>query len=106
MSTDLREINGSDSDESRLNPLTMSTLSTRNNSISLATSIYSHPSVMTRSLPGVGGSVAIREFDKRQKIVSLINESALFFTQNQNIQLTSLRTSFEVPESRRTMNMK
>jgi kinesin family protein 16B len=63
MSTDLRETNGScaDSDESaRHNPLMMSTISTRNNSIT-ASSVFSHPSMMTRSLPTIEGSLAIRE---------------------------------------------
>lgn len=66
MSTDIREINGSsaDSDESRHNPLMMSTMSSRNNSIT-ASSMYS-PSIMTRSLPSqptIEGSLAIREYE-------------------------------------------
>ncbi|KAL7023317.1 hypothetical protein ACKWTF_012561 [Chironomus riparius] len=63
MSTDLREINGSsaDSDESRNNPLMMSTMSTRNNSISVtASSMYSHAGIMTRSLPTIEGSYPIQ----------------------------------------------
>lgn len=65
MSTDLREINGSsaDSDESRNNPLMMSTMSSRNNSISVtASSMYSHSGIMTRSLPTIEGSYPIREY--------------------------------------------
>lgn len=67
MSTDLREINGSsaDSDESRNNPLMMSTMSTRNNSISVtASSMYSNSGIMTRSLPTIEGSFPIREYSK------------------------------------------
>ena len=75
-------MNGSsaDSDESRLlNPLTMSTLSTRNNSISMASSIYSHP----RSLPGVvGNSLSLREYrGKRLRWrQNLINEMRKFLS--------------------------
>lgn len=62
MSTELREVTGSstDSDE-RHNPLTMSTMSTRNNS--LTASMFSHH--MTRSLPSIEGSFqsqSLREY--------------------------------------------
>lgn len=63
-STELREVTGSttDSDESRHNPLTMSTMSTRNNS--LTASMFAHH-IMTRSLPSIEGSFqsqALREY--------------------------------------------
>lgn len=53
MSTDLREVTSSttDSDESRHNPLAMSSMSTRNNS--LTASMFAHH-IMTRSLPTEG----------------------------------------------------
>lgn len=65
MSTELREVTGSttDSDESRrYNPLTMSTMSTRNNS--LTASMFAHH-IMTRSLPTIEGSLqsqSLREY--------------------------------------------
>lgn len=55
MSTDLRRSGSTtDSDESRLNPLAMSTYSTRNNSMS--NSLFSN-NIMTRSLPTIEGSL-------------------------------------------------
>jgi kinesin family member 16B len=66
MSTELREVTGSstDSDE-RHNPLTMSTMSTRNNS--LTASMFAHH-IMTRSLPSIEGSFqsqSLREYTDR-----------------------------------------
>lgn len=67
MSTELREVVGSstDSEESRHNPLTMSTMSTRNNS--LTASMFAHH-IMTRSLPTIDGSfqsqTTLREYTK------------------------------------------
>lgn len=63
-STELREVTGSttDSDESRHNPLAMSAMSTRNNS--LTASMFAHH-IMTRSLPSIEGSFqsqALREY--------------------------------------------
>lgn len=63
MSTELREVTGSstDSDE-RHNPLTMSTMSTRNNSLT-ASMFAQH--IMTRSLPSIEGSFqsqSLREY--------------------------------------------
>lgn len=65
-SAELREVTGSttDSDESRHNPLTMSTMSTRNNSLNA--SMFSHH-IMTRSLPTIEGSFhsqSLRKFKK------------------------------------------
>lgn len=65
-SAELRGVTGSttDSDESHHNPLTMSTMSTRNNS--LTASMYSHH-IMTRSLPTIEGSFlsqSLRKFAK------------------------------------------
>ena len=66
MSTELR---GSDSDESRHhNPLTMSTMSTRNNSIT-ASMFTQH--IMTRSLPSIEASQAIRKWTRSG--ISMIN---------------------------------
>lgn len=66
MSTELREVTGSptDSDETRPNPLTMSTLSTRNNS--MTASLFSH-NIMSRSLPTIEGSLSsqtLREYNR------------------------------------------
>lgn len=64
--SELREVTGStsDSDESRHNPLTMSTMSTRHNS--LTASLFAQH-IMTRSLPTIEGayqSQTIREYSK------------------------------------------
>lgn len=112
MSTELRsEANGcstTDSDESRHNPLAMSTMSTRNNSLT-ASMFAQH--IMTRSLPTIEGSFqsqSLREYKtcpRRKKL--LIN---VFLPsqrqQNQNIQLTSRATSCVALVSRHTLNTK
>lgn len=73
MSPELREVTGSttDSDESRHNPLTMSSMSTRNNSLT-ASMFANH--IMTRSLPTIEGSFqslsqAIREYTQISAIL-------------------------------------
>lgn len=95
MSTELREVTGSsaDSDESRQNPLTMSTMSTRNNS--LTASLFAH-NIMTRSLPTIEGSFhsqTIREYIRVfvGQAGSLMDLS-FPLSQSPNIQLTSQAT--------------
>jgi kinesin family member 16B len=83
MSTELRGVTGStsDSDESRHNPLTMSTMSTRNNS--LTASLFAHH-IMTRSLPSIEGSFqsqTIREYKENFPTMGLINEKCSFSTE-------------------------
>lgn len=65
-STELRsEVNGSDSDESRHhNPLAMSTMSTRNNSLT-ASMFAQH--IMTRSLPTIEGSFQSQTLRENKK---------------------------------------